>query len=206
MSQILLSDVIDIDVVESPRAWGKTAKEEQILIALERISQYDDRLGCFTATTQRRGSTCQIGKPLGSVRPRNHTDYSLITFTVDGKHTQLFEHQLVWLWHTGTLPSGRERVIDHIDHNGLNNKVENLRLVPPAVNTRNRRKKAGKVPHGVSFHAHSGKWRALLTYQGKTYLKYASSLEEAIEARQDFEKQANSLGAGFPIRNNGASK
>lgn len=185
---LLLTAAIDFDITESQRAWGKTAPEERVLIALERIAVYDECIGCFTATTQRRGSSVPIGDPLGSIRQRDYTKYRLISFTVDNKHTQIFEHQLVWLWHTGFLPSGHEKIIDHIDHNGLNNKVDNLRLVTPSVNSLNRREKAGDTIHGVTFHSHSGKWRAMLEFQGKRYLKYTSTLEEAVEARRAFEK------------------
>lgn len=44
------------------------------------------------------------------------------------------EHRVVWLWHHGVWPSD---LIDHINRVRLDNRIENLRDVPPSVNRRN---------------------------------------------------------------------
>jgi hypothetical protein len=36
-------------------------------------------------------------------------------------------HRLIWIWHNGEIPNGC--VIDHIDHNRSNNRIENLQCI-----------------------------------------------------------------------------
>lgn len=70
---------------------------------------------------------------------------------------KLFMHQYLM----GPPPDGL--MIDHIDHNGLNNKKSiNLRFVTQSQNSQNVAKKAGTVSQykGVTFEV--GKWRAKL--------------------------------------------
>lgn len=44
-------------------------------------------------------------------------------------------HRLIWIWSNGPIPDGY--LIDHIDGNGLNNRLDNLRLVTNAENQKN---------------------------------------------------------------------
>lgn len=46
-------------------------------------------------------------------------------------------HRVIWRIANGAIPDGLQ--IDHIDGNGKNNVISNLRLVPCEVNQRNRR-------------------------------------------------------------------
>lgn len=75
------------------------------------------------------------------VRPRN----------AEGKYAQIYGHRLAWLFHYGSITPNKH--IDHIDGDGSNNRIENLRLVNPRENTRNqklsRRNKTGQI--GVSL-------------------------------------------------------
>jgi hypothetical protein len=57
-------------------------------------------------------------------------------------------HRVVWVWHHGAIPDGM--VVDHIDRNKENNRVENLRLVSETLSIHNRSMK-NKVP-GVRPH------------------------------------------------------
>lgn len=70
---------------------------------------------------------------------------------VDGKHAQIYGHRLAWLFHYGSIIPNKH--IDHIDGDGSNNRIENLRLVNPRENTRNqklsKRNTTGQV--GVSL-------------------------------------------------------
>ncbi len=61
--------------------------------------------------------------PCGRLIRRGHGRQAKIGFktTVEGKPYRI--SRLVWLWHFGTFP----KLINHIDHNKLNNKIENLR-------------------------------------------------------------------------------
>lgn len=86
-------------------------------------------------------------------------------------------HRLVWLLHTGDLPE----VVDHINHDRTDNRIENLRAVTLSENNANMDMRSDNRSgfKGVSFHKGSNKWVAKL--KGRT-LGYFASPELASEA------------------------
>jgi len=64
---------------------------------------------------------------------------------------QLLVHRVVWELHNNQLPEGY--VIDHLDGNGGNNLIDNLRCVLPQINARNRVKNSVNpvIKTGVRF-------------------------------------------------------
>ena len=88
------------------------------------------------------------------VERRKNTFYRRLM--VDGR--KVYEHRHVWEQANGTLPDGM--MIDHIDGNGLNNDLSNLRLVDTLTNNRNARRAITNTS-GVSGVARGGRaWRA----------------------------------------------
>jgi hypothetical protein len=82
-------------------------------------------------------------------------------------------------------------VVDHIDHNGLNNRKENLRICTFAENCRNIRSTASKTSKykGVHWNKRMKKWAAQITFENKTYhLGYFTN--ETAAARAYDEKAA----------------
>jgi HNH endonuclease/AP2 domain len=83
--------------------------------------------------------------------------------------------------------------IDHIDRNGLNNQISNLRLVSRSENQFNSRKRIGTRSKykGVSWHKQSGKWAANIKIKGKmVYLGLHQSEESAKDA---YNKKASEI-------------
>ena len=77
----------------------------------------------------------RVGDVAGSkAQHRKHNWY--YNLKVCGKRLKV--HRVAWLLYYGELPN--DMMIDHIDGNGLNNKIDNLRLATPAQNQYNRRK------------------------------------------------------------------
>lgn len=96
-------------------------------------------------------------------------------------------HRLAWAIHYGDWPKG---VIDHIDHDGSNNKIENLSDVTQAANLRNSRMKSNNKTgvNGVSFR--NGKYHAKIVNDYRVFhLGSFDSLEDAAKARKQAEKK-----------------
>lgn len=89
------------------------------------------------------------------------------------------EHRLIWVWVYGDIPNGY--LIDHINHNKCDNRIQNLRLVTHQENnlniSLNRRNKTNY--RGVSMTRH-GKFKASIKHQGKN--KYLGTFNTALEA------------------------
>ncbi|MGQ1887073.1 HNH endonuclease [Serratia marcescens] len=88
-------------------------------------------------------------------------------WSVQVKGKKLAAHRVLWWLLNGEVPSGL--CIDHIDGNRGNNRRDNLRLCTRTQNNRNSRKRAGRLPKGItvvgeSYHAqvqaNGTRWRA----------------------------------------------
>ena len=117
------------------------------------------------------------------------------------KQMQLRVHRIIWEMHRGKIRKGL--FIDHIDGNGLNNKIENLRLVTPVGNCKNlakqRRNKSGYT--GVRWDKNRGKWFVHITLKNKMYnLGRYKSKKEAVLVRKRAEKKH-----GFHVNHGRAS-
>lgn len=92
-----------------------------------------------------------------------------------------FGHRLIWLLHTGELPD----VLDHIDRDPTNNRIENLRPCTKSENMINSRRRAEGRIAGVCK-VRPGVWEARLSVMGKMVLR--ESFKSRKEAKQAYEK------------------
>lgn len=74
-------------------------------------------------------------------------------------------HRLIFLWHFGFI----SEIIDHIDGNKQNNKIENLRIATNSENLKNRSKQINNTSgfKGVSFHKNTNKFQASIKVKDK---------------------------------------
>ena len=74
-------------------------------------------------------------------------------------------HRLAWLYMKGSFPVNE---IDHIDHDGTNNKWSNLRDVTHAENGKNYRMRIDNTSSvtGVLFHSRDKKWNSSIFNNG----------------------------------------
>ena len=114
-----------------------------------------------------------------------------VMIKVDG--TMLLAHRVI-----STMIDGEIRpdaVVDHINGNGLDNRLANLRVVTPKLNSRNTALRSDSTSGvaGVYWSARSGKWHASVRVNGRRKsLGYHETLEQAAAARA-IAQQAHSF-------------
>lgn len=147
--------------------------------------RYDADSGILTWRETRKGRGCAAGAPAGTISKRKDTSY--IAVMVHGK--KLYAHRIIWHMHFGEIPDGM--CIDHIDGNGLNNLIGNLRLASLSDNQRNSRVPANSRTRiqGVNNHSKAPGFTILVA--GK-YAGYTNDFFEACCIRKSAE-----LSAGF---------
>jgi hypothetical protein len=94
-------------------------------------------------------------------------------------------HRIIWLLVHKTWP---ENYIDHIDGNGLNNRIENLRDVPQAENCKNRKKQKNNTSGHTGVKWCKGRWQVQIRVSGdEVYIGRFTNLDEAVAARKAAE-------------------
>lgn len=106
---------------------------------------------------------------------------------VDGREYKA--HRLAWLIVYGDFPPVE---IDHVDGNGLNNRITNLRAVTSSDNSRNRRRSSNNTTGvtGVRWRSDCSRWRAVIQVNYKTIsLGHYVTKDDAISARKAAEEK-----------------
>ena len=102
--------------------------------------------------------------------------------SVDGVITR--KHRAVWEEAHGPIPKGM--VVDHINGDIQDNRLENLRCVTNSRNLHNT-----KAYKGFSFHKASGKWDARIMVDRK--LHWLGLHDTAVDARAAYLRKYNEL-------------
>lgn len=130
------------------------------------------------------------------------------------KRRTVHVHRIIWQLVHGKILDGF--IIDHIDGNALNNRIENLRMISQAENSRNTRKRTdrGSGVVGVYFYKDSRRnssshWCAsFVDLNGKLFNKsfsvfkygYDEAFQMACEYRKQKINELNEQGAGYTER------
>jgi len=129
----------------------------------------------------------KIGQEAGHVKAyTKNLLYRIIKFNF----IQYKAHRLAYYMYHGIDP--RNNDIDHEDRNGLNNKINNLRLATRSDNCKNRKFQKNNTSGitGVSWEKRRGKWLAQIKLNGKVkYLGLYINKEDADQARKEAEKK-----------------
>lgn len=103
------------------------------------------------------------------------TIYSLETINGRRKSTSVFLHKFVM--------NEKENIVDHIEHNTLDNRKKNLRVTTNDLNTKNRKSKNSNNKSGyrnVCWLKSYGQWCVQLSIEGKnTRLGFFDDVDEA---------------------------
>lgn len=145
---------------------------------LKKIITYDPETGTFVWTSNRQWANSHT---VGYVNVQGY--HSIM---IDYKN--YLAHRLAWLYVYGMLPTLQ---IDHINHNTLDNRLSNLRLVTNQENQKNRAytgNSSGRI--GVCFDKARNKWKPHIKINQKLInLGRFDTLEMAILVRKAAEEK-----------------
>ena len=113
-----------------------------------------------------------IEGPAGTV---NASGYRVIT--INGK--KIHAHRLIWLWHNKTLPL----MVDHINRDTLDNRIENLREADYVRNAYNSKLKSDNTSgvKGVSWCNTYNRWVVQMYANRQKVTGRFKTFEEAVE-------------------------
>jgi hypothetical protein len=119
------------------------------------------------------------GKPALDSAAENNGNYYKRGFVLG---VPLKAHRVCWAIFYGNWPAG---VIDHINGNGLDNSIGNLRDVDVSQNNKNaKRQNRGKCHvQGITWHGRSKKWQVRIGGNAGQYLGLYKCLGAAIAVR-----------------------
>lgn len=147
---------------------------------LKELLSYDPDTGVFTWKVSR--GNCKSCDKAGSIAAGSGGK-SYLQIMVDGK--RYLAHRLAWIHRHGHFPPHE---IDHINGDGVDNRLCNLRSVTGSENRKNRRLQSNNISGtcGVYWHKASGKWQAQIKVDSK-YLHLGSfeDINDAVKARKE---------------------
>jgi hypothetical protein len=195
----------------SPDRPALTCKQRAGLIGTQRIVYLDDRCANFhPSDIVKQGSNATRRIPLtrGKFALVDPEDYyrlakfnwqaasNKVTFYASGKVAGR-----TWKMHRLIMNAPPHLVVDHIDHNGLNNAKNNLRLCSHAQNTRNampNRNTTSKYK-GVCWRKKEKQWIASIQLNRKIH--HLGCFENEIDAAKAYDKKAGQLHGEFACLN-----
>lgn len=172
-----LGEVLDIELYNE---WVKFSK----------YFNYNPMTGLIVNRVKR--GRANAGQESGGVKVYDSIRYRVIVF--ECKH--YYAHSIAWFLYKGYWPRG---VIDHINHNGLDNRIDNLREVTHKDNLRNAKKSKNNTTGYTGVYKQGDKYCAKIgTSTGRKYLGLFDTAEEASQA-YELEK----LVQGYNVRHGG---
>lgn len=157
---------------------------------VQSVFHYDQTTGNFTWRQRKDMRKCWnsrfAGKATGTIGRAGKNNLSYVLLRIDDRLYKA--HRIAWLYVYGENPL----TIDHIDGNGINNRISNLRAATRSQNQCNRGIQTNNSSgyKGVSFSKIHNKWAAYIKKdRKKKHIGLYESAEMAHQARLVAQKQ-----------------
>jgi len=122
---------------------------------------------------------------LASDKSFTTTGYIKNCININGKRKVIERHKLMAMAFLNHIPCGYKEVVDHIDNNKYNNKLENLQLTTTRTNV-NKDRKGSSQYTGVQWYKKYAKWRVAINIENREYsLGYYTDELEAAKVYKD---------------------
>jgi len=117
--------------------------------------------------------------------------YLKVNLSKEGKSKNVYIHQLVAIAFLNHTPNGNKVIVDHVNNNRSNNRLENLQLITHRLNlAKDRRNKTSKFT-GVSWNTKEGLWVSRICVNYK--VKFLGYFTNELEASNAYQKALHSL-------------
>jgi len=122
----------------------------------------------YEVSNKGRVKSLKFGKERIKKQSINNSGYLVLNLFKNGKRKQFQIHQLVAITFLNHKPDGHNIVVDHIDNNPLNNKLENLQLITNRENNSKDKKGKSSKYIGVCYDKNAKKFKAQIQINGKS--------------------------------------
>lgn len=142
---------------------------------LQKAFDYEPATGLFRYKVVSKFSSKKVGDIAGGRISRNNK-IKYIALQFQRKH--YLAHRIAWLFATGEDPG--PWLIDHVNGNGLDNRISNLRLCSKAENAHNSKRSSTNTSgyKGVFLCKNGGGWVGCFKCNKKTYRRYGFKTAE----------------------------
>tara|TARA_R110000824_G_scaffold79611_1_gene200511 strand:- start:284 stop:781 length:498 start_codon:yes stop_codon:yes gene_type:complete len=148
--------------------------------------------GDYQISNLGRVKSLKFGKEKILKNIKDGKGYFFVGLSKNNKSKLILVHQLVAIAFLGHMVNGLVKVVNHVDFDRTNNKLDNLELVTTRENTNRKHIKSSSRYVGVSWSKSSSKWEARIRVNGKQlYLGYFVDELEASKAYQKALKTLN---------------
>ena len=168
--------------------WNKYFEYKDGFLYWKDVSKFDE------ISHLSRGDRFKCGKLVGHLDKsmRNGklnaiNGYWKLQFKINGKINRLKVHRIIWEMFNGPIPNKIQ--IDHINGDGSDNRIENLRLATHSQNSSNRKsdyKNKTSKYKGIWWRSSRNRWVASLQYDNKDY--WIGSFLNEEDAREAYLK------------------
>lgn len=118
-------------------------------------------------------------------------NYYQVAFSQDKKQSTKQVHKLVAIAFLNHKPCGYKLVVDHIDNNSLNNKLNNLQIITQRENAYRTQGEYSSKYKGVCWNKVKKKWQCNIRING--ILKHLGYFINEEEASNTYQLKINSL-------------
>ena len=115
----------------------------------------------------------------------NNRGYLCVNLFNKGHGKTYIIHQLVAEYFLNHKPCGMNLIVNHIDFDKLNNRLDNLEVISQRENTNKKHLKSSSKHVGVHWHKRHKKWVAMIHINGKQ--KHIGIFSKEIDAHNAYQ-------------------
>jgi len=147
------------------------------------IPNYED----YKVSNLGRVKSLKFNKEKILKQPVESSGYNIVNLSINNKKKPTKVHQLIAIAFLNHKPNGNNIVVDHINNNKLDNRVENLQLITNSENILKGKKRINTTSKykNVCWNKSSLSWKSYIQINSKRiHLGYFKTEEDAYKAYQ----------------------